>query len=83
MKVLINRQRRARTESAVPRNDERPLETRRSEVDRRNEEMNGVASNDNQVRITLPERRDMPWLIVGFAAAFAVIFAGIFFQQLK
>lgn len=87
LKVLNNQRKQAPTEKVIPsyqldewqRNDQ----ARRSETEGGIESEDGGCCNEERIQLILPERRDMPWLIVGFAAAFTVVFAAIILLQLE
>ena len=40
-------------------------------------------NSHDAIQNRLPERLDKPWLVVGIAAAFSVMFAGLFYSVLK
>ena len=85
MKARNAHQSRPSTGYSVPQkkidNGERKGQARRSEAHGLIEGETGGAGD--RAQITLPERGDKPWLVVGIAAAFAVIFAVFFFTSLK
>jgi len=73
------------SEYVVPQEkfDQRPREdqARCSEV--QTEIKGGRNGPEDPFQMRLPKRRDKPWLVVGIAGAFAVMFAGFFYSALK
>ena len=84
MKASNANERRPSRDDAVPQqkfDESRRNEERRSEVP--TEIKSSWSHTEDPLELRLPARRDPPWLVVGIAAAFAVMFAGYFYSVLK
>ena len=80
MKASNAQERRPSNDDAVP---QQKLDERQWKDTAGSSEPTHVANSQEAIQNRLPKRLDKPWVVVGIAAAFSVMFAGFFYSVLK